>query len=89
MSREEIPNQLRAGSIGAWTDWLKANHHMEEVVWLVFRKKGQGNVPFDYHMALDAALCYGWVDSLVKSIDDKEYMRKFTPQKASSTVGNQ
>lgn len=76
---------LRAGSIGAWTAWLRKNHHQEDVVWLVFRKKGQGNVPFDYQMALDEALCYGWVDSLLKSMDEKEYMRKFTPRKPSST----
>ena len=36
-------------------------------------------------MSLDAALCYGWVDSLLKRIDDEEYMRKFTPRNASST----
>ena len=54
-------------------------------MWLVFKKKGTGPVPFDYHMVLNEALCYGWVDSLLKSIDEQEYMRKFTPRKPSST----
>lgn len=68
-----------------WRDWLTQHHREEEEVWLVFRKKSAGAVPFDYQMALDEALCYGWIDSLVKAIDEKEYMRKFTPRKASST----
>ncbi|MCK4748092.1 MAG: YdeI/OmpD-associated family protein [Bacteroidales bacterium] len=77
--------QLRAKSIEAWREWLKKNHDMEEVVWLVFKKKGVGPVPFDYQMALDEALCYGWVDSLLRAIDEKQYMRKFTPRKPTST----
>ena len=76
---------MRAESIEAWSQWLRAHHHQEEVVWLVFKKKGGGPVPFDYQMALDEALCYGWVDSLIRSMDDQEYMRKFTPRKPTST----
>ena len=63
------------------------HHNTEKVVWLVFQKKGKGSpkVPFSYHEALDEALCMGWVDSLLKRIDEKEYMRKFTPRKPTST----
>jgi uncharacterized protein YdeI (YjbR/CyaY-like superfamily) len=78
-------NKLKVHSIEAWREWLAGNHDREDVVWLVFVKKGRGNVPFDYSMALDEALCYGWVDSLLKTIDEKEYMRKFTPRKPAST----
>ncbi len=85
MSSTDTSEQLRLESIEAWIQWLKEHHHKRKIAWLVFKKKGKGPVPFDYHMALDAALCYGQVDSLVKSIDDQEYKRKFTPRKASST----
>ncbi len=78
-------DKLRADSIEAWKSWLAQNHDCEDVVWLVFRKKGKGPVPFDYQSALDEALCMGWVDSLLKKIDEVSYMRKFTPRKASST----
>jgi uncharacterized protein YdeI (YjbR/CyaY-like superfamily) len=84
-------NQLRADSIEAWKDWLHKHHHTEKVVWLIFQKKGFGNrkgssnVPFGYKEALDEALCMGWVDSLMKRIDEKEYMRKFTPRKDTSS----
>ena len=85
MSDQDKYKQLRADSIEAWRMWLEKNHQKEDVIWLVFRKKGTGQVPFDYRMALEEALCFGWVDSLLKSIDEQEYMRKFTPRKASST----
>ena len=42
-------------------------------------------MPFSYQKALDEALCMGWVDSLLRRIDEKEYMRKFTPRKATTT----
>ena len=85
MSKGDIKNQLRVASIEAWAGWLEKNQNKEDVVWLVFLKKRNGAVPFDYQMALDEALCYGWVDSLLKKIDEKEYMRKFTPRKPTST----
>jgi uncharacterized protein YdeI (YjbR/CyaY-like superfamily) len=77
--------QFHADSIEEWRSWLRENHDREDGVWLVFRKKGTGPVPFDYPQALDEALCMGWVDSLLKKIDATFYMRKFTPRKASST----
>ncbi len=77
--------RLQADSIEEWKFWLAQNHDRETLVWLVFRKKGKGPVPFDYQMALDEALCMGWVDSLMKRIDEVSYMRKFTPRKATST----
>jgi uncharacterized protein YdeI (YjbR/CyaY-like superfamily) len=85
MSKPSPNSQLRVDSIEGWRLWLEKNHQKEGVIWLVFKNKGAGRVPFDYQMALDEALCYGWVDSLLKSIDVKEYMRKFTPRKATST----
>ena len=77
--------QLHADSIEEWRSWLSRNHDREPGVWLVFRKKGKGPVPFGYQEALDEALCLGWIDSLLKRIDEQTYMRKFTPRKASST----
>lgn len=78
-------NKLHADSIGEWKSWLQQHHDAEDVVWLVFQKKGKGPVPFGYQEALDEALCMGWIDSLLKRIDEHSYMRKFTPRKATST----
>lgn len=77
--------QLRIISLEAWREWLAENRDKEDGVWLVFRKKGAGPVPFTYEEALEEALCQGWIDSLLKAIDEREYMRKFTPRKETST----
>ena len=76
--------QLHANSIEEWRSWLQMHYDKEEVVWLVFQKKAAGPVPFSYQEALDEALCLGWIDSLVRRIDESTYMRKFTPRKANS-----
>lgn len=85
MSKASSLITLRVGSLQEWHLWLDKNHRSSQGVWLVFMKKGAGPVPFDFGMALDEALCFGWVDSLVKTIDDKSYKRKFTPRKVTST----
>ena len=85
MSNSTGIKKLHLHSIEGWREWLMKHHDKEEVIWLVFKKKSVGPVPFDYQMALDEALCYGWVDSLVHSIDEQKYARKFTPRKPNST----
>jgi uncharacterized protein YdeI (YjbR/CyaY-like superfamily) len=67
-----------------WRQWLAKNHASESEVWLIFHKKHTGTPSIEYNDALDAALCYGWIDSLVKRIDDNRYARKFTPRKPDS-----
>ena len=62
-----------------WRSWLAANHQSSQGVWLVFRKKGAKSLSYDE--AIDGALAYGWIDSLVRRIDDTRYARKFTPRK--------
>jgi len=53
-------------------------------VWLIFYKQHTGLPSITYSDALDEALCFGWVDSLVKRLDEARYARKFTPRKADS-----
>jgi uncharacterized protein YdeI (YjbR/CyaY-like superfamily) len=53
-------------------------------VWLVFYRRATGRPTIAYHDALDEALCYGWIDSLIKRLDDERYARKFTPRKPDS-----
>ena len=77
--------KLHADRLEDWSAWLQQYHNTSEGVWLVFRKKGKGPVPFGYQEALDEALCMGWIDSLLRRIDDHTYMRKFTPRKATRT----
>jgi uncharacterized protein YdeI (YjbR/CyaY-like superfamily) len=67
-----------------WRRWLDAHHDSESEVWLIFNKQHTGEASIAYLDALDEALCFGWVDSLVKRLDDDRYARKFTPRKADS-----
>jgi len=67
-----------------WRVWLKRNHLLEQEVWLVYYKKEAGKLGVEYDESVDWALCYGWIDSLIKKIDDERYARKFTPRKVGS-----
>lgn len=73
-----------AQTLEQWRDWLAENHDFEPEIWLVFHKLHTGVAGIDYQDALDEALCFGWVDSLVKRLDDRRYARKFTPRRADS-----
>ena len=53
-----------------WRRWLAKNHASESEVWLIFHKLHTGIPSVSYNDAVDEALCYGWIDSLIKRIDD-------------------
>src|SRR2546421_8135095 len=67
-----------------WREWLAQHHDSESEVWLIFHKLHTGVASIAFADALDEALCFGWVDSLVKGLDDRRYARKFTPRRADS-----
>jgi uncharacterized protein YdeI (YjbR/CyaY-like superfamily) len=75
---------LEVKSCEQWRKWLARNHDSESEVWLVFHKRHTNRPCIAYHDALDEALCFGWIDSLIKRLDDDRYARKFTPRKADS-----
>ncbi|MGD2085491.1 MAG: YdeI/OmpD-associated family protein [Candidatus Aminicenantes bacterium] len=67
-----------------WRQWLEKNHDKEKEVWLIFYKKRTGKPSIPYDDAVEEALCLGWIDSIIKRIDDEKYARKFTPRKPDS-----
>jgi uncharacterized protein YdeI (YjbR/CyaY-like superfamily) len=73
-----------AKTVDQWRRWLARHHDSESEVWLVFHKRHTGVPSIDSKDALDEALCFGWVDSLVKRLDDRRYALKFTPRRADS-----
>jgi uncharacterized protein YdeI (YjbR/CyaY-like superfamily) len=68
----------------AWRAWLKRNHQSSPEIWLVFFKKYTGKPSVSYDEAVEEALCFGWVDSRVRTIDAETYEQKFTPRKPAS-----
>ena len=67
-----------------WRTWLEANHDNVKEIWLVFNKKETGLASIPYGEAVEEALCFGWIDSIIKKLDESQYVRKFTPRKANS-----
>jgi uncharacterized protein YdeI (YjbR/CyaY-like superfamily) len=82
--RMKITKTFHARNREEWRAWLKKNHDVETVVWLVFYKKQTGQPSIPYEDAVEEALCFGWIDSVIQRIDDKKYGRKFTPRKGDS-----
>lgn len=64
-----------------WRSWLRDNHLKSQGVWLVFRRKGSGRKSISYDEAIDEALAFGWIDSIIKKIDAEKYVRKYTPRR--------
>jgi uncharacterized protein YdeI (YjbR/CyaY-like superfamily) len=80
----EISKILCAANRDEWRRWLDRHHSMEKEIWLVYYKKHTGKTGVSYGVAVEEALCFGWIDSIIQRIDDERYARKFTPRKGSS-----
>ncbi|MBD2500364.1 YdeI/OmpD-associated family protein [Anabaena azotica] len=66
-----------------WREWLERNYQTAGV-WLVYYKVKSGKPSIRYSEAVKEALCFGWIDSKVKSLDGESYMQIFTPRKPKS-----
>ena len=64
----------------AWREWLAENYNKEKEVWLIFPKKASGKPRIPYNDAVEEALCFGWIDSKVKTIDENSYAQRFSPR---------
>jgi uncharacterized protein YdeI (YjbR/CyaY-like superfamily) len=83
MSKKPI-KELDVRTRSAWRRWLGRNHDSCSEIWLVFHKKHTGVSCVEYGEAVEEALCFGWVDSMLRRLDDDRYARKFTPRRADS-----
>jgi uncharacterized protein YdeI (YjbR/CyaY-like superfamily) len=73
-----------AKSLPEWHSWLKKNHHKEKEVWLVFPKKSSGEKRISYNDAVEEALSFGWIDSIVRRIGGNSTAQRFTPRNPKS-----
>ena len=80
----EITETLYVTNRIDWRDWLQSNHQLKKEIWLVYYKKHTGIERIPYDDAVEEALCYGWIDSIVKRVDDETYVQKFSPRKPRS-----
>ena len=68
----------------AWRAWLAKHHATKEEIWLVYYKLGSGKPRIPYNDAVEEALCYGWIDSILKPINREKYAQRFSPRKSTS-----
>ena len=72
-----------------WRGWLAHHHTQKQEVWLVFCRKGSGKPSLSYDEAVEEAICYGWIDSQIRSLDAERFARRFTPRREGSTWSEQ
>lgn len=82
-SNQDLPVR-RFATRAAWEKWLAANYERSPGVWVELPKKGSERASVTRAEALEVALCYGWIDSQVHSMDEKRYRQRFTPRRARS-----
>ena len=81
---DELP-ELIVSDAAAWRDWLGENHSDPAGVWLVLAKKGtEKPTSLTYDLALEEALCHGWIDGQARRRDDATYRQRFTPRRKRS-----
>lgn len=68
-----------------WRAWLKSHYKIEEEIWLVYAKKHTGKPRISYNDAVEEALCFGWIDSIVKTVDDDYFAQRFSVRKNTSS----
>ena len=71
-----------------WRAWLVKHHRTATEIWLVYYKKDSGKPRIPYNHAVEEALCYGWIDSLVKPIDARRYAQRFSPRRPTSVLSD-
>lgn len=67
-----------------WRRWLKKNSERSREIWLVYYKKTSGKPTVSYDHAVEEALCFGWIDGMIKRLDEECYAQRFTPRKTNS-----
>jgi uncharacterized protein YdeI (YjbR/CyaY-like superfamily) len=79
-----IYEQFPAANRAEWRTWLEQNHQTQRGVWLIYFKKESGKTRVSYDDAVEEALCFGWIDSVVKKLDDDSYQQFYSPRKKTS-----
>ncbi len=78
------PNTVYFANREEWRQWLKANYKHEKEIWLVYYRKHTGIPRIPYNDAVEEALCFGWIDSITRTIDQDRYSQRFTPRNSRS-----
>ena len=81
----DIANTLYVTNRADWRAWLQENYQTEPEIWLVYPRKETGQPRIPYNHAVEEALCFGWIDSINRTIDGERYAQRFSPRKPKSS----
>jgi uncharacterized protein YdeI (YjbR/CyaY-like superfamily) len=81
----EIGDTLYVSTEKEWRSWLEQHWDSSNEIWLISYRKGVGRPSLPYDVAVKEALCFGWIDSTRKSLDEKRYAQRFTPRRSGSS----
>jgi uncharacterized protein YdeI (YjbR/CyaY-like superfamily) len=84
MAFEDQLKTVYAQNRQEWRLWLEKNYDSYIGIWLIYYKIKSGKLSVKYTEAVKEALCFGWIDSKVKTLDEERYMQIFTPRKPKS-----
>ena len=82
----DIGETLYVTSRDAWRSWLKKNHNKAKEIWLVYHNKSSGKPRIPYGDAVEEALCFGWIDSIIKKVDVDTTAQRFSPRRKKSQL---
>ena len=80
----DIGKTLYVDSRAKWRRWLEKNHDRVTEIWLLYAKKASGKKRVSYADAVEEAICFGWIDGVLKPVDEHFYAQRFSPRKARS-----
>jgi uncharacterized protein YdeI (YjbR/CyaY-like superfamily) len=80
----EISKTLYVTDASEWREWLEKYYRTEKEIWLVYYRKETGKPRIEYNDAVEQALCFGWIDSTVRSLDEERTVQRFSPRKPKS-----
>jgi uncharacterized protein YdeI (YjbR/CyaY-like superfamily) len=80
----ESPEHLEFPDRDQWRMWLEKFHAKKDEVWLVHYKKGFQRSALGYEEAVEEALCFGWIDGMLRRLDEKRFMLRYTPRRRNS-----
>ncbi|PIN80391.1 hypothetical protein COV13_03650 [Candidatus Woesearchaeota archaeon CG10_big_fil_rev_8_21_14_0_10_32_9] len=82
----EVGKKLYVTDRKVWRSWLVKNHTKEKEIWLVYYKKSSGKKRIPYNDAVEEALCFGWIDGILKGVDEQSFAQRFTPRRKKSVL---
>jgi len=84
MIKVNLNNTLLFENKKKWRIWLENHHSKKNEIWLIHYKKSSNKKSINHYDAVEEALCFGWIDSTLKKIDEERYVLRYTPRKEKS-----